>query len=303
MTRQDAGVPTAEKKTVHSMTHNAYGKSRVRLTKITREKDMHVLHEIAVGIQLEGKFERSYTVGDNADVVATDSMKNTVYVLAAEHPLRDIESFGKTLAKHFLDSYQTISKVTVHMEEELWHRISVDGKPHPNSFYGAGSEKHTALITATKDKVDVVSGIVGLKLVKTTDSEFWGFVRDRYTTLVEVKDRIFGTSIEAQWQYTKDGADYKTTFDTIRATILEVFATHHSLAVQHTLYDIGQIALDRATDVSEITITMPNEHRIPFNLEPFGLTNKDEVFITTDEPFGLISGTLKRGEHNTSTQN
>ncbi|MBX3148774.1 urate oxidase [Candidatus Obscuribacterales bacterium] len=296
MTRQDAGVPTAEKKTVHLMTHNAYGKSRVRLTKVTREKDMHVLHEIAVAIQLEGKFERSYTEGDNTEVVATDSMKNTVYVLAAEHPLKDIESFGKTLAKHFLDSYESVSKVTVQLEEELWHRIEVDGKPHANSFYGAGAEKHTARITATKDKVDVVSGIAGLKLVKTTDSEFWGFVRDRYTTLVDVKDRIFGTSVEAIWQYTKDGVDYKKSYDTIRATILEIFATHHSLAVQHTLYDIGQISLDRAPDVSEITITMPNEHRIPFNLEPFGLTNKDEVFVATAEPFGLISGTLKRNQ-------
>jgi len=294
MTRQDRGVPTAEKITVSSMTHNAYGKSRVRLTKVTREKDRHVLHEIAVNIQLEGKFERSYTEGDNSDVVATDSMKNTVYVLAAEHELKSIEAFGKILAQHFLSSYETISKVTVHLEEELWHRISVNGTEHKNSFYGAGAEKHTADINATRESVDVVSGIVGLKLVKTTDSEFWGFVRDRYTTLVEVKDRIFGTSVETQWKYMGENADYQKAYEKVRNTILEVFADHHSLAVQHTLYDIGQKALNDCADLKQITITMPNEHRIPFNLEPFGLENKDEIFIATDEPFGLITGTLTR---------
>ncbi len=294
MTRQDGGGITAEKQPVNVMTHNAYGKSRVRLTKVTREKDQHVLHEVVVSVQLEGKFERSYTHGDNAEVVATDSMKNTVYVLAAENKLVDIESFGKTLAKHFLDTYPSISICKIELEEELWHRIDVNGKPHPNSFYGAGNEKHVAVVKATRESLEVTSGIVGLKLVKTTASEFWGFVRDRYTTLVEVKDRIFGTSVEAHWSYNDDNAAYQKAYEQVRSIVLEVFAEHHSLAVQHTLYDIGQIALERIKSVQEITITMPNEHRIPFNLEPFGLENRDEVFIATSEPYGLITGTVKR---------
>lgn len=294
MTRQDRGAPTSEKLKVNTMIHNAYGKSAVRLTKVTREKDFHILHELTVAIQLEGKFERSYTDGDNSDVVATDSMKNTVYVLAAEHPLKDIESFAKTLAKHFLDSYDTVSSCKVSIEEELWNRIPVGGKPHASAFYGAGDEKHVVEVKATRESVELTSGIVGLKLVKTTDSEFWGFVRDRFTTLVEVKDRIFGTSVEAHWQYGTENVDYKNDYEKIREIVLEVFAAHHSLAVQHTLYDIGQEVLNRVSSVSEIKITMPNEHRIPFNLEPFGLENKDEIFLATDEPYGLITGTLKR---------
>lgn len=294
MTRQDRGAPTSEKIKVNAMIHNAYGKSAVRLTKVTREKDFHVLHELTVAIQLEGKFERSYTEGDNSDVVATDSMKNTVYVLAAEQPLTDIESFGKRLAKHFLDLYETVSTCKVEIEEELWNRIPVAGKPHGSAFYGAGTEKHVVEVKATRESIELTSGIVGLKLVKTTDSEFWGFVRDRFTTLVEVKDRIFGTSVEAHWKYENENVDYKKDYEKIREIVLEVFASHHSLAVQHTLYDIGQEILDKVGAVSEIKITMPNEHRIPFNLEPFGLENKDEIFLATDAPYGLITGTLKR---------
>jgi urate oxidase len=76
--------------------------------------------------------------------------------------------------------------------------------------------------------------------------------------------------------------------------VLETFATHHSLGVQHTIHEIGQNALAKAPAIREITITMPNEHRIPFNLKPFELENNNEIFVATDEPYGLISATLRR---------
>jgi urate oxidase len=273
---------------------NSYGKSRVRLTKVIRQKDRHILKEISVDIQLEGEFARAYTDGDNKDVVATDSMKNTVYVIASSHALEDIESFGKSLAQHFVTTYKQVKKASVHLAEELWQRILVDEKPHPHAFFGAGDEKHVAQIVATAASVDVESGIENLQLVKTTDSEFWGFVRDKYTTLPETKDRIFGTAASVNWLYAKEPASYQKVFDTVRNTVLEVFATHHSLGVQHTMHEIGQIALERVPELREISLAMPNQHRIPFNLQPLGLENKNEIFITTDEPYGLISATVKR---------
>jgi urate oxidase len=74
---------------------NSYGKSLVRLTKVTRKKDRHELKEIAVDICLEGAFEEAYTRGDNSMVVPTDTMKNTVYALASKHELADIEGFAR----------------------------------------------------------------------------------------------------------------------------------------------------------------------------------------------------------------
>lgn len=276
------------------LVENAYGKSRVRLSKLTRLKDRHVFKEVCVDIQLQGDFERTYTVGDNSQVVATDSMKNMVYVLASQHPLDTIESFGKFMVEHYLKTYKQVSSVKVRLAEELWQRIVVDGKEHAHSFFGAGGEKHVAEIKGTRESMTFKSGIEGLKLVKTTDSEFWGFVRDEHTTLPDVKDRIFGTSVSCHWHYLSANPDFQKTYDTVRATILECFATHHSLAVQHTINEIGQVALQRAPEISEITIMMPNEHRLPFNLQPFNLENKSEIFVTTDEPYGLISATLKR---------
>ncbi len=283
-----------DERTAGVLVQNAYGKSKVRLTKVTRSEDRHIFKEICVDIQLQGDFERTYTVGDNSQVVATDSMKNLVYVLASNHPLEDIESFGKSLAEHILTTYKHVRSVDVRLVEELWHRILVDGKPHAHAFFGAGTEKRVAEIKATQQSIEIKSGIEALKLVKTTDSEFWGFIRDKHTTLPDVKDRIFGTSVSVHWLYLSGNPDFQKAYDTVRNVVLECFATHRSLAVQHTMNEIGQVALARVPDIREISIVMPNEHRIPFNLEPFALENKNEIFITTDQPYGLISATLKR---------
>jgi len=295
MTRTDREGTTVEQSQRPGwLQHNAYGKSRVRLSKVTRLKDRHDLKEICINIQLEGEFDSAYTRGDNSQVVATDSMKNTVYALAADHPLTDIESFGKSLANHFLGTYKQVTECSVDLYEELWQRIAVNGKPHPYAFFGAGDEKHKAAVRATRQAVVVESAVEGLKLVKTTDSEFWGFIRDQYTTLPEVKDRIFGTSVSARWLYRKENPDFQACYEAVRKVILKVFATHRSLGVQHTMHEIGQAALADCNELSEIRITMPNEHRIPFNLQPFGLENRNEIFVTTDEPYGLISATIKR---------
>lgn len=293
MSGSDQSTITKEKR-AGVLAKNAYGKSKVRLTKVTRLKDRHILKEMSVSIQLQGDFGATYDVGDNSQVVATDSMKNTVYVLASQHSLDTIESFGLDMVDHYLKTYKQISSVTVRIVEELWKRIDHEGKPHAHSFYGAGSEKRVAEIEATRESIVVKSGIEGLKLVKTSGSEFWGFIRNENTTLADTKDRIFGTSVSVDWLYNNAKPDYEAAYNSVRDAVLECFASHHSLAVQHTMYEIGQLALDRVPDISEISLVMPNEHRIPFNLQPFNLENKNEIFVTTDEPYGLISATLKR---------
>jgi urate oxidase len=279
-----------------TLTHNAYGKSGVRLTKVTRHGDRQDLKEMTVNIQLEGDFSLSYSDGDNSKVVATDSMKNTVYVLAADHPLTDIEGFGQTLARHFLDKYSQVSGSSVHITEHLWRRIEVGGKPHAHSFVSAGDEKRTTTVHATREEVVIEGGIENLVVAKTTDSKFLGFVHDEYTTLADTEDRIFATSCELTWTYSKPPSDFNKCYETIRQTVLDVFAGHLSLAVQQTLNEMGLAVLKAVQEVEEITITMPNQHRIAFNLEPLGKKNKNEIFYSIDEPFGLITGTLKRNK-------
>jgi urate oxidase len=274
--------------------HDSYGKSRVRLTKVTRNQNRHDLKEIEVAISLEGSFADSFISGENASLVATDSIKNTVYILAKNHAIDTIESFAVSVARHFVDTYAHVRSASVEIAEELWRRIEVDGKTHDHAFFGANQEKHVARAKAVKDSVEVESGIQGLRMVKTTASEFWGFIRDRYTTLPDLKERIFGTSVIANWQYSSASPDYQKTYEKVRGLVLETFATHHSLSVQQTIYEIAQNALAQVDHLKEITITMPNQHRVLFDLKPFELENDNEIFVTTDEPHGLVSATVRR---------
>jgi len=273
---------------------NSYGKSHVRLSKITRTNDRHDFKELTVDIQLQGQFEVSYTRGDNSPIVATDTMKNTVYALAKNHPLRDIESFAQFLGQHFLKKHSHLTAVEVHIAEHSWKRIKVDGAEHPNAFVGCGPERRTTGVIVDRHKTQITSGLEELQVAKTTHSEFTGYIKDEFTTLKETTDRIFATSVTAKWIYSKEPGDFNLAFNAIRKSMIECFAKHHSLSVQQTLFEMGKVALDVCGEVKEISITMPNQHHLLANLAPFKMENPNEIFVPTSEPFGLISGTISR---------
>jgi urate oxidase len=276
------------------LTHHAYGKSQIRLTRVTRHADRHDLKELSVAVQLEGEFAASYLAGDNRNIVATDSMKNIVYVLAKKHGIAAIEKFGETVARHFLQKYAHVSAATIDLVEHSWQRIVVDGVDHPHAFVGGSREKRTAVVKATRQGVSVESGLDELPLLKTTDSAFAGFVRDEYTTLPETDDRILATLLSARWLCGKTPADWDDVYHALRLTLVETFARHRSLSVQQTLHALGTAALDACLEIDQITLTMPNKHHLLVNLEQFGLDNPSEVFVVTGEPHGVITGTLCR---------
>jgi urate oxidase len=280
-----------------AITSHSYGKSRVRLTKVTRHPDRHELAEIDVAIVLEGDFEESYLTGDNRNVVPTDTMKNTVYAIAATHPLDAIESFATALAGHFLARHPQVAAATVEIEQASWRRIEGDGgTKHPHAFIAGGTARRTCRVRDDRTAPQVEAGVIGLTVVKTTDSAFRDFVRDEFTTLPDVDDRIFGTAVEARWRYA-DGAspDWNQAFRDACRALVDTFASHKSLAVQQTLYDMGHAACSACEAIEEISLEMPNQHRIPVDLGPFGLPNRNEIFVTTSEPYGLIRATLRRG--------
>jgi urate oxidase len=276
------------------LAHHLYGKSAVRLTKVTRLADRHELHEFAVDIRLAGAFEQSYLAGDNAQIVATDTMKNTVYALAKKHDFSSPEAFAALLGQHFLDHNAHVQSSTVSIRQHTWTRIANS----PIAFEGSSQELRTAVVTTTRKgqglTVHTSAGIEGLLVLKTTDSAFTGFLRDEFTTLPETTDRIFATIVTATWSYAFLPADVNAAHAKVRSTLLGLFATHYSLAVQQTLFEMGKAALAAVPEISQITIVMPNKHRIPANLKPLGLAFENDVYVTTDEPFGYIEATIAR---------
>jgi len=279
------------------LTQHSYGKSRVRLTRVTRPGDRHEVRELTVDVRLEGEFDASYTLGDNSRIIATDTMKNVVYALAQGRPPEAIEDFGEALAGHFVGEFSHVRLAEVAIAEHPWHRIAVgEGGDHPHAFVGGGDEVRTATIAQRRDGLTVEAGLAGLRVLKTAGSGFSGFLRDRFTTLPETEDRIFATEVRARWRYAAGSTvAWDDAHARVRRALLETFARHESLAVQQTLHAMGEAALEACAEAEEITLVLPNQHRILVDLARFGRPNPNEIFVATDEPFGLIAGTLRRG--------
>jgi urate oxidase len=271
---------------------NRYGKSRVRLVKVRRGPDSHDLVDLTLNIALEGAFERVYVDGDNSGCLATDTMKNTAYALARQDSIDHVESFASRLAAHF-SSKPGVSMVRIEAAEHPWTRLPAGGRPHPHAFARAGAEEWTTVVTQDAVETAIASGLRGLVVLKTTGSAFSGFPRDRYTTLPETRDRILATSITATWRYAAGFSDFAQR-SAVRAALVETFAAHRSESVQQTLYAMGEAALGACAGVVDIQLSLPNRHHLLVDLQPFGLDNPDEIFVATEEPFGLIEARVSR---------
>ena len=275
--------------------HDNYGKARVRLMKVARKGERHELQNITVKIAFEGDFTEVHTVGDNSLVLPTDTMKNTVYTLSQQtQEIEEIEVFALRLADYFLMNNNQVTRVVVEIAEHDWTRIAVGGEPHQHSFTKGGDEKRTTKVSATRDGATIESGIEDLIVLKTTKSGFVGFIKDCYTTLPEVTDRIFCTSVKADWRYSNTNAATGDIWRNVRQTIIETFAEHNSLSVQHTLYAMGEAVLEKYSDIAEIAFSLPNIHCLPIDFTRFGLENDNRIFVPTDEPHGLIEARLSR---------
>lgn len=279
---------------------NRYGKSAVRLMKVLREGDRHRLLDVAVDIALTGDFAPAYRDGDNRAVLPTDTMKNTVYALARRHAFDEIEELGLLLASHFLTAAEAAREVTIDLAERPWSPIAAGGRPHPHAFEGSTGERRTARVTQTAAATEVSAGLRGLRVLKSADSGFAGFPRDAYTTLAETDDRVFATEITATWRYAaatteRKDADWGHLWHGVRQRLLETFAAHASRSAQHTLWAMGEAVLAAHPEVAEIHLALPNKHHLLVDLAPFGLDNPNEIFAVTDEPYGLIEGTVRRG--------
>jgi urate oxidase len=269
---------------------NSYGKSAIRLVKVDRDRTPHRVRDLTIAIALEGDFASSYSAGDNAAVIATDTMKNTAYALAGEHLTGSIEEYATVLGRHFLGEAQ-VERVRVTISEHAWRPIGAA----PDAFTRDASETRTALVTVGRDGVTADAGIADLSVMKTTRSGFSGFPRDRFTTLKETEDRIMATKVTARWRYEPGAAaDFDASYAAIRATFLEVMAEHHSVSVQASIWIVGRAVLERHPEVAEISMSLPNLHHWTVDLSPFGIENDRQVYISTTEPHGMIEATIRR---------
>jgi urate oxidase len=279
-----------------NLAENRYGKSRVRMVRVNRQSFIHEFQEWSVEVLLQGDFLTCFTEGDNSRILPTDTMKNTVYSLARNSPATCMEEFSKELIEHLLTHNPQLSSAEVNVQEKSWQHLNTGGEPHPATFVQAGSELQTTHVAGKRGKLfQIVSGLADLLIMKTAGSAFEGYIHDPLTTLPETKDRLFGTSLRADWTYASTELPFTSVRQSIREALLSTFAAHQSKSVQHTLYAMAESALATAPQISEITLGMPNKHCLLVDLSRFGQDNPSHIFVPTDEPHGTIEARVRRG--------
>jgi urate oxidase len=278
-----------------NLKYHRYGKAEVRVLKKLKRDGLHIIKELEVQVLLGGDFESSYSSGDNRLVVATDTIKNTVNVLAFEKLEEQTELFALSLSEHFLEKYPHVSTVTIETSERVWQRLRADGQPSPANFLAPQKFTPICEVHATRTQTRLTSGIRDLIIMKTAGSAFAEFHRDEFTTLPETQDRILATSMASRWTFAATPSDYNKINADILDAMLDCFVANDSPSVQKTMYDMGVAALNRCPEISEVNLVMPNLHCLLIDLKPFGRVNPNTLFVPTDAPHGLIEATIERG--------
>ncbi|MFE9907020.1 factor-independent urate hydroxylase [Streptomyces clavifer] len=286
---------------------NQYGKAENRVVRITRDGDTHHIKDLNVSVALSGDMDEVHYSGSNANVLPTDTTKNTVFAFAKEHGIQSAEQFGIHLARHFVTSQEAIGTARIRIEEYAWERIAtsdansrfIGADDVKHSFVRKGQETRTTQITYDGQKWEVVSGLKDLTVMNSTNSEFWGYAKDRYTTLKEAYDRILATDVSARWRYNwaddeERMPNWEKSYEQARKHMLQAFAETYSLSLQQTLYQMGSRIIESRSEIDEIRFSLPNNHHFLVDLEPFGLENDNEVYFAADRPYGLIEATVLR---------
>ena len=206
----------------------------------------------------------------------------------------EIERFALVLGDHFLKRYPQVQKAEIEVAERGWNRMQIDDMPHPHSFRAADASRKFTNVVRTNESQTVRSGIRDLVILKSTGSGFENYPKDEFTTLPETADRILATSFSATWNFAKAPVQYAAANESILTVMLKVFANNYSPSAQTTLFQMGEAALASCAEISQIDLAMPNKHYLTINLSPFGLENKNEVFIPTEEPHGQIEVSVAR---------
>ncbi|XP_062252073.1 uricase [Platichthys flesus] len=304
--RQTPGDGTADTMAAEQnaeFVRTGYGKNAVKVLVIRREGSHHSIIELKADVEITLKSRKDYLVGDNSDIIPTDTIKNTVHALAKIKGVKTIEQFSLDICNHFLTSFNHVLRAKVYMEEAPWRRLEKNGVEHAHAFILCPEACRFCDVEQNLNGVPVVhSGVKDMTVLKTTQSGFEGFFKDRFTTLKDTKDRCFCTSVYSRWRYNKvQDVDFDAAWKCVRETIIERFAGPYdcgefSPSVQKTLYETQVLVLDRIPEVDEIEIVMPNKHYFTIDMTKMGLTNKDEVLLPLDNPSGSITGTVRRKE-------
>ena len=276
-----------------------YGKAENRIVRIVRDTDRHEIRDVNVSTCLRGGFDAAHLTGDQGTVLPTDTQKQTAYAYAKTVGLTSLERYAHALATHFVDDVEPVCQARVELEEFAWERVVVDGSEHDHSWVRSNQEVRTLAVTVDgvgdECRTWITGGLKDLTVLKSSGSEFHGFLKDEYTVLEPTSDRIMATALEAKWRFgAVDVADFDfdAAYAAIKTAMVSTFASFHSLALQQTLFEMGKAAIEAVPELVEVRMSAPNKHHFAYDLSRFGIDNTNEVFHADDRPYGLIQASV-----------
>jgi urate oxidase len=274
---------------------NRYGKHRVRVLKVLRDEGRHEVCELDVDVLLEGELTAAYHSADNSSIVPTDTVKNTVQVLALDALTTCRTSFSNVLGVHFLKQYAHLSGVFVEVRERRWGRMEIQGQPHDHAFVAEGNGQWFARCEFHRNARPVLrAGLRDHLIMKTTGSGFAGFNVCELTTLPPTEDRILATRLSAEWEFAEDAVDFASVDSAYLRVAYSIFAERYSPSVQRTLYEMGESILEACPAVTNVGLKLPNVHFLGLDLSRFRGPGPASVFLPTDEPHGEIEAVIHR---------
>ncbi|WP_153245899.1 MULTISPECIES: factor-independent urate hydroxylase [unclassified Kocuria] len=269
---------------------NQYGKAQNHVVRIHRDTDRHVIRDLVVTSQLRGDFEAVHTEGDNGHCVPTDTQKNTVFAFAQKYGITSPEELLLKLSEHFTTEFEWVTGGRWAADEHAWDRIN----DSDHCFVQNKQEVRTAVLVTDGEQQTVISGFKDLTILKSTESGFEGYPKDKYTTLPETTDRIMSTDVATRWRYSTTDVGYDAVYADVKKIILEKFTDHYSRALQETLYLMGKAVIEAHPEIDEIRFSCPNKHHFVYDLSFCDIENPGETHYAADRPFGLIEATVQR---------
>jgi urate oxidase / 2-oxo-4-hydroxy-4-carboxy-5-ureidoimidazoline decarboxylase len=234
-------------------------------------------------------FWKTYTHGDNTDLIATDSMKNFIQRETLHYEGYTLEGLLDFLGHKFLSKYPQAEGIELKAEEIPYDQTGIAFKP-------STGPKSTAQLWLGREGNDIsvkqlISGLKGYQLLRLSGSAFYGFLRDEYTTLPDLKNRPLRMFLELEWHYSdvKRGLERPPT-RTIHAVVEKTFQDFTSGSIQEVIYQMGQAILETCPDVSQVDLEGQNH---TWDM----VTERDEnlgVFTDSKPFYGILGLSLKR---------
>ncbi|XP_042322063.1 uricase-like isoform X2 [Sceloporus undulatus] len=300
--RWKSACPPSEECQDLEYVNSEYGKNGVRLLCVAREGNMHCIKELEISVHIRLDSVNEYLHADNCKVIPTDTIKNTIQALAKIHGVKTIEQLGLNICDHFINSFCHVIYCNAFIQQVPWHRLEKDGTPHVHAFLYSSEGVRFCEVEQTKEGPPIVSsGIKDLKIMKTTQSGFQNFFKDKYTTLPERADRVLSVEMLIKWCYgaCPETLDFDCIWRTAHECALDAFAGppetgHYSPSYQKTVNCVQEYILEKIPEVAEVEVICSNIHYSVTPLEKLGLCNDKEIYTPQDTPFGACASTMGR---------